>query len=314
MADQKIVVFGSVVQDLISYTPRFPRPGESVRGSGFLAGPGGKGANQAVAAARLGANVQMIARVGADMFGDSNRDSLAKAGIAVDSVEKIEGSSTATATITVSAEGENSIVVVLGANEKLTADVAEHHRAAIQSAKLVMCQNEIPQEGNRAAFKIAKESGVTTFYNPAPGDEHMDRKILDLVDIVCTNENEAEFLTDINAENKDGAFQAAEKMLGMGPHTAIVTLGPKGVVLAQKGQETVLIQTTKVDAVDTTGAGDCFCGSFVYFFTKHPDLKSGEAVRRAAYIASQCVTRKGTQASYFTRDELSKLDEKLFEE
>ncbi|CAJ0931763.1 unnamed protein product, partial [Mesorhabditis belari] len=307
-----IVVFGSVVQDLISYTPRFPRPGESVCGTSFLAGPGGKGANQAVAAAKLGANVEIIARVGSDIFGEANIKSLNEANVGTKSVQKVEQCSTATATITVSEEGENSIVVVLGANEKMSAEVAKSCREQIGKATLLMCQNEVPQCGNRTALQMAREQNVTTFYNPAPGNSSLEKSILALVDIVCTNENEAEFLTDIKAETVESAFKAAEKMLEMGPHTAIVTLGPKGVILARKNEKTVHIPVLKVTAVDTTGAGDCFCGSLAYFLTKMKDLPVEEAVKRASIIAAHCVTRKGTQASYRSREELEQLDKSLF--
>ncbi|VDL76974.1 unnamed protein product [Nippostrongylus brasiliensis] len=154
---RKIVIFGSVVQDLISYTDVFPRPGESVRGNSFLMGSGGKGANQAVAAARLGADVQLIARVGNDTFGRSNIEDLRQSGVDVSQMEQSDTSHTGTATITVNAQGENCIVVTLGANMELDEESAERHEETISNAAMVMTQAEVSRKGNRRVFEIAKK-------------------------------------------------------------------------------------------------------------------------------------------------------------
>ncbi|CAP23752.1 Protein CBG02845 [Caenorhabditis briggsae] len=303
MSSDRIVVLGSIVQDLVSYTDRFPRPGESVRGNDFKSGSGGKGANQAVAAARLGANVAMIGLVGEDMFGDSNIKGLTENGVDTSCVGKTKESHTATATITVNKEAENSIVVTLGANLFLTPEVADANSSIISNSKMVMCQGEIDEKGNRRAFEIARKNKVITFLNPAPGDANMDKTILDLVDIICTNENEAEFITGIPQNNVEDAKKAAVEMVKMGPQHAIITLGAKGVLLASKGHNEIEhISVDNVEAIDTTGAGDCFCGTFAAHHVAGVSMI--DSIRSAAKIAALSVTRHGTQSSYWKLDEI----------
>ncbi|EYC05477.1 hypothetical protein Y032_0082g1605 [Ancylostoma ceylanicum] len=299
MAEPKIVIFGSVVQDLISYTDEFPRPGESVRGHSFKMGSGGKGANQAVAAARLGA------KVGNDLFGQSNIDDLTKSGVDTSQVEKSDSSHTATATISVNSHGENCIVVTLGANLELDDSCANRHEAAVQSASVVLIQAEVSPKGNKRIFELAKKHGVKTFFNPAPGDPNMDKSIVAITDIICTNENEAEFVTGIPQHSLDDAKKAAAQMLTMGPEHVIITLGGKGCILASKGQPVEHIPVEKVTAVDTTGAGDCFCGSLAYFIVQGK-LSMREAVVRSAGIAALSVQRQGTQSSYWTREQIQR--------
>ncbi|KAK0404716.1 hypothetical protein QR680_017596 [Steinernema hermaphroditum] len=226
-----VVVFGSIVHDLISYTERFPRPGESVRGKHFQSGSGGKGANQAVAAARLGSSTGIIGRVGADIFGPLNIDNLAKAGVDTSNVEKSETSSTGTATITVSSEGENSIVVTLGANLEVSTTRAEELESYIAGHKLILCQNEIDQNANLRALQIAREHGVTTFYNPAPGLPNINRTILPFTDVLCVNENEAEFITNRTITTAEGFETAALELLDEGPKVVIVTLESRRSIL-----------------------------------------------------------------------------------
>ncbi|EGT41631.1 hypothetical protein CAEBREN_24017 [Caenorhabditis brenneri] len=314
---QRIVVFGSIVQDLVSYTDRFPRPGESVRGNTFKSGSGGKGANQAVAAARLGANVAMIGMVGEDMFGDSNIKDLKENGVDTNCIGRTNKTHTATALITVNKEAENCIVVTLGANMEMSPKIAEINSSIIENSKIVMCQGEIDEKANRKAFEIARKNGVTTFLNPAPGDANMDKSILDLVDVICTNENEAEFITGIPQNNVEDAEKAARAMVEMGPKYAIITLGSKGKItflkilfhfnlrctFASKGVENIdHIEVKKVEAIDTTGAGDCFCGSLAAHLVAGHSMSS--SIRSAANIASLSVTRHGTQSSYWKIDEI----------
>ncbi|EPB73905.1 ribokinase [Ancylostoma ceylanicum] len=305
MAEPKIVVFGSINQDLISYTNEFPRPGESVRGHSFKMGSGGKGANQAVAAARLGAKVQLIARIGNDLFGQFNIENLTKSGVDTSQVEKSDSSHTGAATITVNSHGENCIVIALGANLELDDSAANRHEAALEGAAIVLIQAEVSSKGNKRIFELAKKHGVKTFFNPAPADSNMDKSIVSLTDIICTNETEAEIVTGIPQHSLDDAKKAAAQMLTMGPEHVIITLGGKGCILASKGQPIEHIPVKKVTAVDTTGAGDCFCGSLAYFIVqgKH---SMREAVVRAAGIAALSVQRKGTQSSYWTREEIQR--------
>ncbi|GMR38314.1 hypothetical protein PMAYCL1PPCAC_08509 [Pristionchus mayeri] len=305
---KKIVVFGSIVHDLISYTSRFPRPGESIRGKSFQQGAGGKGANQAVAAALLGAQVSMIGKVGDDIFADFNIASMGKAGVETSAVERMPGSTTGTATITVSEEagGENSIVVTLGANMEMSPEAAEKAESMIASAAILLCQAEIPDAATKKALEIGSKHGVTTFLNPAPGDPNLDKSMLTFVDIICTNENEAEFITGIAAPTPVEAEKAARAMLERGPRVAIITLGPRGCLLAERTAADGIIVSflpgERVKAVDTTGAGDCFCGTLVALLSSGISLK--EAAARATKIASLSVMKRGTQSSYSSRVEL----------
>ncbi|KAI3420799.1 hypothetical protein GPALN_014419 [Globodera pallida] len=308
-----LIVFGSIVQDLVSYVERFPKPGESVRGHTFKTFCGGKGANQAVMAARLGTRVSMVGMVGDDLFADENLRSIAQNGVDVSLVQQLAGQTTGTATITVSADGENCIVVSLGANNALGVERAHAVEQAVARARLVLCQQEIDQAGTLTLFRIAKRHGVTTFFNPAPGRADIDLTILPLCDIICTNENEAEFLTHLPMDTVEQAKLAALRILELGPRVAIVTLGPKGAIVAQRGTNNGHVNigevlAPKVTAVDTTGAGDCFCGALAHFLVAQPSAELLEDhVRRAVQIAALSVQKKGAQASYPTRDELMAL-------
>uniref|UniRef100_A0A9J2PID7 Ribokinase n=1 Tax=Ascaris lumbricoides TaxID=6252 RepID=A0A9J2PID7_ASCLU len=351
MAD--IVVFGSIVQDLISYANRFPRPGESIRGKSFEAGCGGKGANQAAQVGRLGGKVIMIGRVGNDIFGPLNIENLNKSGVITDFIERSDTAGTATATVTVTDDGENSIVVALGANMEIppsradqlesvisraklvlcqyeidhstlkrTFEIAKKHNgensivvalganmeippsradqleSVISRAKLVLCQYEIDHSTLKRTFEIAKKHNVRTFFNFAPGTSDFDKSLLKLVDILSTNENEAEFLTGARLTCVEDAVRAAKSMLRFGPSIAVTTLGAKGVVVVTKAGTATHIPVPRVKAVDTTGAGDSFCGSLAYLLVARPNLPIEEQVRRASLIASVSVQRKGTQVSF----------------
>ncbi|CAJ0608538.1 unnamed protein product [Cylicocyclus nassatus] len=302
---KKIVVFGSINQDLTSYTEEFPRPGESVRGNGFKMGHGGKGANTAVAAARLGGEVQFIGKVGDDLFGENYIKSFQQDGVDTTHIEISKESPTGTATILVNGRGENCIVITTSANAEVNEEVAEKHEEALEDAAIVMIQGEVSPKGNKRIFELAKDHGVQTFFNPAPGDPNLDRSILLITDIICTNESETEFITGIKPETVDDAKKAAAEMVTIGPEHAIITLGAQGCVLASKDHEAEHIPAKKVTAIDTTGAGDCFCGSFAYFMI-NTDCSVRDAAEKAANIASLSVQRKGTQDSYWTREEIEK--------
>ncbi|KAH7719887.1 Protein F07A11.5 [Aphelenchoides avenae] len=307
---KEIVVFGSIVQDLVSYVERFPKPGESVRGKQFKLWCGGKGANQAVAAAKLGAKVTMIGRVGTDMFGDANINAMKDAGVDTSCIEKSPTASTATGSICVSADGENCIVVTLGANLELSAERAQQLESKIAGAQLLLTQSEVPQDANHEAMQIAKKHNVTTFFNPAPGRKDLDRRLVGLSDVICTNENEAEFITELSLSSLDEFKEAAKKMLELGPRIAIVTMGPKGAIIAQRKESGVTVDTVeapKVTAVDTTGAGDSFCGSLAYFLAEEPHGDVVRQVEKAVKIAAVSVQRHGPQASYPSAEELRQM-------
>ncbi|VDK43424.1 unnamed protein product [Anisakis simplex] len=317
-----IVVFGSIVQDLVSYTEKFPRPGESVRGKLFESAPGGKGANQATQAARLGGRVLMIGKVGNDTFGPLNIEALKKSGIQTDYIGISETSGTATAMVTVSDQdeffchandflfnicasidvflfvsSENTIVVTLGANLEIEPSRADQVEAVIAGAKIFLCQYEIKVDTLRRGLEVAKKNNVRTFFNFAPGEANFDKSILRYVDILCTNENETEFLSGMSAKTVDDAKEASKSLLSYGPSAVIATLGKKGSIIATE-HEVKHIEANVVKAVDTTGAGDSFCGALAYFLVYKPELSLDEQVRRASCIAAVSVQHRGTQSSY----------------
>ncbi|KAI6243788.1 Ribokinase [Aphelenchoides fujianensis] len=304
---KNLVVFGSIVQDLISYVERYPRPGESVRGKTFKLFCGGKGANQAVMAARLGGSVSMVGQVGEDIFGDANIKAIGEAGVKT-LITKTNKAATGTGCVT---DGENCIVVTLGANLEIPPSRAQEVEDVLKDARIVMCQSEIPQETNLAVFETARKHGAKTFLNPAPGRPDLEMRLLPLTSICCVNQNEAEFITGLSIKTLDEFKEAATKILQMGPELAIVTLGPDGALVAEKhadGRVSVdKVDAPKVTAVDTTGAGDCFCGSLCYFLAEHPELSPVEAAEKAVRIAAISVSREGVMASYPTLEELKQL-------
>ncbi|VDN51304.1 unnamed protein product [Dracunculus medinensis] len=290
-----IIVFGSIAHDLISYTEKLPRPGETITGISFEASPGGKGANQAIQAARLGA------KIGDDIFGEFCVKNLEQSGIMVDFIEKSTTARTATATIIVSTS-ENMIVITLGANLEMKADRAVQLYQLIASAKIILCQNEIDNNATKMALEIAKKNNVKTFLNFAPCTPTFDKDMLKNVDILCVNEIEAESLSGRQVMNTDDALMEAESFLNLGPSMAIITLGAQGAIIAHRDDKKIIrkfhVEAFQVNANDTTGAGDSFCGALAYFFVKMPHLSLEEQLRRTTLVASISVQRKGTQKSY----------------
>ncbi|VDK84422.1 unnamed protein product [Litomosoides sigmodontis] len=281
----------------LSYTDQFPRPGETIKGE-FTTSPGGKGANQAAQAAMLGATVYMIGSVGKDMFGPTNLANLRSFGVNTDYVEVSESGRTGCATIIVTKDGQNSIVIAPGANmECLTPRIDKLERIVV-AAKLVLCQNETTHESVRSIFELARKHNVQTFLNYAPVEETFAKSILKLVDILCANEIETEYLVDEHVESIEDAQKAARKLLGAGPLIVILTLGAKGVTYASKHGDSGHITVPTVKVVETTGAGDSFCGAFAYFLVKRPELELKEQIRRAAYISTLSVQQKGSRDSY----------------
>ncbi|KAI6192854.1 Ribokinase [Aphelenchoides fujianensis] len=195
---------------IVVYVERFPRPGESVRGKSFHLNAGGKGANQAVAAAKLGGEVKMIGMVGDDLFADSSLENLKKAGVNVERVGRAHGKPTGCAMITVDENGENVIIVTRGANEGLTVEKAREMEDEIAAARLLMCQSEVPEEANLEAFRLARKHGVKTFFNPAPGNRDMDRSILEFTDIICMNETETDLIVQMHVQ-VDGRLQGGRQ-------------------------------------------------------------------------------------------------------
>ena len=295
-----LVVLGSINADHILNLETFPTPGETVTGNQYQVAFGGKGANQAVAAGRSGANIAFIACTGDDDTGERVRKQLASDNIDVAPVSVVEGESTGVALIFVNAEGENVIGIHAGANAALTTERVEAQRAIISGADVLLMQLESPVESVLAAAKIAHENHTTVVLNPAPARVLSD-ELLALVDIITPNETEAEKLTGIRVENDDDAARAAGALHNKGIGTVIITLGSRGVWVSANG-EGRRVPGFKVKAIDTIAAGDTFNGALVTALLEGRAMD--EAIRFAHAAAAIAVTRKGAQPSVPWRKEI----------
>lgn len=295
-----LVVLGSINADHILNLETFPTPGETVTGNQYQVAFGGKGANQAVAAGRSGANIAFIACTGDDDTGERVRRQLASDNIDTAPVSVVEGESTGVALIFVNAEGENVIGIHAGANAALTTERVEAQRGIIAGAEALLMQLESPVESVLAAAKIAHENHTTVVLNPAPARVLTD-ELLALVDIITPNETEAEKLTGIRVENDDDAARASRALHEKGIGTVIITLGSRGVWASVNG-EGRRVPGFKVKAIDTIAAGDTFNGALVTALLEGKAMD--DAIRFAHAAAAIAVTRKGAQPSVPWRKEI----------
>ena len=296
----KLVVLGSINADHILNLESFPTPGETVTGHHYQVAFGGKGANQAVAAGRSGADIAFIACTGDDDIGERVRRQLQSDGIDVAPVRAVKDQSTGVALIFVNAEGENVIGIHAGANAALSVEQVEAEKARIAGAQALLMQLESPLESVLAAAKIAHQHQTTVVLNPAPARALSD-ELLSLIDIITPNETEAEKLTGIRVENDDDAAKAARVLHEKGIGIVMITLGSRGVWVSHDGQGR-RVPGFKVQAVDTIAAGDTFNGAFVTALLEGTALD--EAIRFAHAAAAIAVTRKGAQPSVPWREEI----------
>lgn len=289
--------------DQITRAPALPDPGQTLPATSYHTGFGGKGSNQAVMAARLGAHVTMVVKLGRDAIGDQTTQHYAGEGIHTEFVFRDEHLPSGVAPIWVNElTGQNSILIVPGANLALTPAEVREAAPAIAASRVLLCQMEIPMKCNFEALSIAKQStGVLTLLNPAPSGPVSD-EILRLTDLLVPNEGEAADLTGLPVTNAEEAEQAARALQARGARNVLITLGSEGVLALTQENEIIRIPSPPVKAVDTTGAGDCFIGSLAFFLGSGMDLRT--AMQRACLIASQSVTALGTQTSYPRREEL----------
>jgi ribokinase len=302
MKNPHILVVGSSNTDMIIKLDRIPRPGETILGGAFVTAAGGKGANQAVGAARAGGQVTFIARVGHDMFGDQAVAGFIRDGINVNHVVRDKTNPSGVALIFVAKDGENSIAVAGGANAKLSPADVRKAKAAFAAASVLVMQLETPLETVQAAADFAAKAGVRVILNPAPAQPLPD-KLLKCVSILTPNETEAELLTGIAVTDTATAAVAAAKLRALGVQTVIITLGARGAFVAtESGQQ--LVPGFKVKAVDTTAAGDIFNGALAVALAEGKPLK--QAVRFANAAAAISVTRLGAQPSAPTRREIER--------
>jgi ribokinase len=298
-----IVVLGSSNTDMIVRVPRIPRPGETILGGRFSTAAGGKGANQAVAAARAGGRVSLIARVGSDALGEQALAGFEREGIAVECILRDPQEPSGVALIFVEESGENSIAVASGANARLSPSDVEGAREVIAGASMLLMQLETPLETVEAAARIAREAGTTVILNPAPARALPDT-LLRLVSILTPNQSEAEQLSGVAVTDAHSAEAAAQRLMALGPESVVVTLGSQGAVwVAPQGTE--VVAGHPVTALDTTGAGDVFNGSLATALAEQRPAREALALANAA--AALSVTRHGAQPSAPTRADIETL-------
>jgi len=289
-----VVVVGSLNMDLVVRAARLPLPGETLSGSSFMTVPGGKGGNQAVAAARLGARVAMIGRVGADAYGEQLKQGLEAEGIDCSGVDISTGTPTGIAMIVVDDTSQNAIVVVPGSNGELSAADLERHAAVLAVADVVLCQLEVPHATIKIALEMAQRLGKRVLLNPAPVCGPLPPEWLAAADYLIPNELEAAALTGMPASTVDDAILAAQALRLSGARNVIITLGARGIV-SVTDDGVVHYPADKVDAIDTTAAGDTFLGGLAAAMSWGWALP--EAIHFGQAAASLSVTRAGAQPS-----------------
>lgn len=292
-----ICVVGSSNIDLISMVPRLPKLGETLVGRSFHLGYGGKGANQAVMAAKLGARVSMVTKVGRDVFGEGTLNNYREQGIDATFVLFDEHRFSGVAPIFTDDHAQNFIVIVPGANLGLSPEDAQAAREVILAAQWLVCQLEVPVGTTLEAFQIAKSGNVKTILNPAPAAPLPD-ELLQLTDICAPNETETELLTGLSVQTLEEAETAARALMARGPKMVILTLGERGALLVD-ANTVEHVPAVKVAAVDPTGAGDAFVGSLAVFLAEGASVH--DAVLRANAVAALSVMKIGTQVSFPTR-------------
>ncbi|QXC48788.1 ribokinase [Agrobacterium salinitolerans] len=297
---KKIGVVGSNMVDLITYVDRMPGPGETLEAPTFEMGCGGKGANQAVAAARLGAEVMMVTRVGDDVFADNTIRNLESFGVDTRHVVKVAGKSSGVAPIFVEQSGENSILIVKGANADLLPVEVDKAAADLKECCLILMQMEVPVETVYHTVEFAAQNGIETILNPAPAAANLDPERIRQVTFLVPNESELALLSGLPTDTDEDIVTAARSLIARGIRTVIVTLGGRGARMITSN-EIVNIEPVKVTPKDTTGAGDAFIGSFARFYAETREVVS--SLKKASLYAAHSITRPGTQKAYASLEE-----------
>lgn len=300
----KILVIGSSNTDMVVRAGRLPRPGETVLGGTFFMNPGGKGANQAVAAARLGGQVAFVCKTGDDLFGSEARRLFREEGIDTSHLLTDPSAPSGVALITVDRQAENCIVVAPGANANLTPDDLRRAASAFEQADIVLLQLEIPMETVEQAALTACATGKRVVLNPAPATA-IPARLLAALDLITPNETEAEAITGIRIADRRTADEAARRLAATGAKQVVITLGAQGALVYEAGQSRI-VEGYPVRAVDTTAAGDVFNGALVVALAEGKPL--AEAARFACKAAAISVTRPGAQGSIPTRAEVEAFD------
>ncbi len=298
-AAKPVVIVGSVTMDMVTSTPVIPAIGQTVIGSGFTTTPGGKGANQAVAAALLGATVKMVGCVGSDVYGPQLIENLKSAGVDTDAMETVEGPS-GLAPIFLDQNGQNAIVVVPGANGKVTKEIVDRHAELIRGAGIVLCQLELPLETTIYVVGLCAEAGVPVMLDPAPAAALPD-DVFARIEWFTPNETEVELYVGRELSVED----AARQLFARGVRGVVLKRGGEGAYIARAGGEGRWVAPFNVEVKDTVGAGDCFNGAFAVALMEGAD--PWEAGRFANAAAAVSVSRSGAQAAMPTRGEVAAL-------
>ncbi|MBT2372833.1 ribokinase [Pseudomonas fluorescens] len=295
----KIAVIGSNMVDLITYIDRMPAQGETLEAPGFALGCGGKGANQAVAAAKLGADVLMLSKVGDDMFADNTLDNFQRFGIDTRYVQRVPGVSSGVAPIFVQADSHNSILIVKGANAHLLPADIDAAAADLRDCSLIVLQLEINLATVYYAIEFGRQHGIPVLLNPAPALAGLSAEHLAQLDFLVPNESELALITGQNVDSPDSARAAARTLVASGIRHVIVTLGQEGALYVGKEGE-FQVNGLRVAARDTTGAGDAFIGCFIQHWNHDGDIR--RAMEQAVAYSACSVTALGTQTSYPDRE------------
>jgi len=299
-----LVVVGSINMDLVARVARLPAPGETVHGRSFETIPGGKGANQAVTAARLGALVTMVGRVGDDAFASSLLGSLRSYGVHVEGVLPTAACASGIATIGVEDSGENAIVVIAGANGQVTPEDVARAEPILSAADTLLLQLEIPLESVVAAAALARQQRVRVVLNPAPAPSALPPALFE-ADVMCPNETEAGALTGLSGESMEVAGRQARWLVERGTGLAVITLGARGAVYCERGGEPVHVPAFAVRAVDTTAAGDAFAGALAVALSE--GASAADAVRTACAAGALAATQPGAQPGMPSRADVESL-------
>ena len=299
----KVTVVGSFMYDLVATAPRRPKTGETLIGDSFGMFLGGKGANQAIAASRVGASVTMVGRLGNDLFGDQFLEKFSEEGIKTDFVIQDTENGTGVGMPLIDASGDNSIVIIPQANMALTVENIDKAESVIADSDVLVLQCEVPMEANKRAAEIANKNDTLVILNPAPACEIPDA-ILSLMDLLTPNETETEILTGMPTHSNEQAIEAAHNLLSKGIETVILTLGSRGsFLLTEKMGKR--IPAYSVDVIDTTAAGDAFCGALAVILSNGSIIE--EAIKIANAAGALAVTKLGAEPSLPTKKDIDQL-------